>query len=119
MFTMTRIGYCEECAKAHRPKSEDYYIAHGFTSKKMKVKDAEHIGIKFGYTPHIYRIVEIKYKVVFYKMICGMNKCGSYFYEKDGKNFLALDPNKWSETKVMGGRDWIALMKFKDTGFEI
>ena len=118
MFVITRVGYCEKCKKAHRPKSLDYFIVYGFTRKNYYAYEADCNG-KEGYTPHIFKVIEVINKVVFFQMICTMNECGSYIAKKDGKEILTIDHTQWSKVMFMGINDWRALMRFKDTGFEI
>ena len=118
MTTITRIGYCEKCAKEHRPKTGESFLAFGSSSQTWKPLMAKRNAIR-GLTPHNYLMTAHNdEEVAFHKMCC---VCGSYEeYNEEAKIlYVVLNERAWSEVEVIRLEDWNALVLFKDTGLEI
>lgn len=79
---------------------------------------AKHNG-RAGFTPHLYTFHKQVGDKIYYSTLCCMNGCGTYYYEDNGKHYLAPIEDEWSGWKTMKLSDWNSLVLFKDTGFEI
>ena len=117
MTTITRIGLCPKCKREGRPKSGDDFIVMGGKSNKYKVLTANCTG-KSGYTPHIYQLIKVFEKNVYFQKICSMDGCGLYI-DQTGKDItFAFNLNEWSYETITV-ENWNALVMLKDTGYEI
>lgn len=120
MTMITRLGYCEKCAKKHMPKKGQTFIAYGRSTDGYKYKKATKNGV-VGLTPHLYETTTIRNdkRKVRFRRICCMEGCGSFKEERFGKILLYIDELKWSKTMEMEIDNWNALLNFKDTGYRI
>jgi hypothetical protein len=120
MTTITRLGYCENCAKEHRPKTGQEFLVQGSSHREPKIMKAIRNG-RAGFVPHLYRITgfdQIRHKV-YYQRLCSMEGCGTYTYETDTHHCLDRVEDQWSTILVTKVSNWNALVLFKDTGFTI
>lgn len=117
MTMLTRLGYCEQCSKAHRPKTNQIFIAFGAKSQTFFGEIALHSALK-GMTPHIYEFHKLIDGTVHFFKICCMVGCGTKLIDENGKKFVVTVDEKW-ESGCMPLKDWNALVLFKDTGFRI
>lgn len=120
MKTITRLGYCEICAKEHRPKTGQEFLVQGSSHGKMKIMSALRIGTA-GFVPHLYTITgyDTIYRKVYYQKLCCMAGCGTYTEDTGNAHKMFTRENQWSAVIVTSERNWDALEFFKDTGFEI
>ena len=114
-MTITRVGHCTKCYVANRPATGQQFLVFGSTTRKFKGCVAKHNGRR-GFTPHIYRIIDVVNNRVFYKVICAMEGCGAKLI--DETNFIRLDEKEWV-CKSMTIADWNGLLKYKDSEYKI
>lgn len=115
---ITRCGFCLSCEKAGRPLLGQHFIVYGSSSKDYWHLIAKRNGKK-GFVPTIYKFIKCLGGLVYYQKICTLLDCGSYLAKEDGKIFIYLDDEKWSDVLSMSTSDWNSLCQNKDTGFEI
>lgn len=117
MTLITRVGFCPDCFKRNRPRTDQMYIVHGTTHDVDVLKYATKIGIR-GFTPHIYELEKVIDRTVIYRSICTMHLCGiDIFFHKQGWNFMFRD-DMWKRGATTI-ENWNALVQFKRTGYEI
>ena len=75
MTIVTRVGWCEECAKQHRPKTGDFFLVYGFAHHSFHMEVAERYG-RVGFTPHIYKLDKNLGENVTVLKSCAMYGCG-------------------------------------------
>lgn len=121
MTMITRLGYCEQCSKAHRPQTNQLFIAFGTKHQCFAGMIAEHSALK-GMTPHIYEFQRLTNGTVYFVKVCCMVGCGTYIVtemeRKVEKKYIYINEEKW-EDGYMPLSDWNALVLFKDTGFRL
>ena len=117
-LTITRIGYCVQCAGKHKPKTGQSFIVYGGTHHSYSGMNAKRNG-KAGYTPHLYEFIKVLGSNVYYQKLCCMNECGTYLVEENKAILVCTDDEKWSAVLSMTLDCWNALVLFKNTGFEI
>lgn len=114
---ITRLGYCDKCSKAHRPKTNRVFLVFGDHSQTFFGMISLHSTLK-GMTPHIYEFQRLTGNTVYFSKICCMVGCGTKITTIDGNEFVYTDDTKW-EDSYMSLSNWNALCTFKDTGFKI
>jgi hypothetical protein len=117
MTMITRVGFCPKCFKEARPKTGDFYITFGATSKTYKAMRALNNGRK-GFVPTIYQFQRLEGKTIYYSKICCMVGCGAYLAKQDKQTFVYLNDDLCIDG-YMDIDDWNALVTFKDTGLKI
>lgn len=75
MATITRIGYCPNCASSRRPITGQQFIAFGSTSNEFHVLEATRVGM-CGYVPHVYKAKFRNDGKVIVQKSCSMYECG-------------------------------------------
>jgi len=120
MKTITRLGYCENCAKEHRPKTGQEFLVQGSSHGTMKIMKASRMG-RAGFVPHLYTITGYNtvYHKVYYQKLCCMAGCGTLTKDVGNLHKMFMVEDQWSTVIVTSERNWDALEFFKDTGFEI
>ena len=114
---ITRLGYCPNCDKAHRPKTNQPYLVFGDHSQTFQGMVALHSTLK-GMTPHIYEFQRLTNDTVYFTKLCCMVGCGTFLAANKGEKYVCTIDEKW-EDGYMPLSDWNALSTFKDTGFKI
>lgn len=116
MAIITRVGWCLDCFKAERPRTDNFFVARG--TNGWHVMKANHIG-NLGYTPHLYRSIKIIGENVVYEKMCAMHSCGTdIYYDSLSQNYKFV-LGKW-ERGMMTLSDWNSLQHYKhDPQFEI
>lgn len=118
MSIISRVGFCTECAKAGRPKTDQVYLVHGSSGNCFHVKRANWIG-NIGYVPHTYRLIKSLGENVIVKRACGMFECG-VDVKTDHRGRWYFHPDSSWERVVMSLADWNALVLYKhDPNYEI
>ena len=119
MTMITRLGYCPNCDKAHRPKTNQLFIVFGATSKTWQGMVALRSALS-GFTPHIYEFQRLSpdCKTVYFSKLCSMVGCGTVLSEENGETFVNTIDEKWEDV-YMSLKSWNKLCCFKDTGFKI
>lgn len=118
--TICRVGYCELCAKEGRPHTGNQYLVIGATGY-YHVYEAKRIAQRYGYCPHLYRIVKIINDDVIVDMCCSMYECGVYRKPNAVDQCWDYMPIKdqWRRT-IISLPDWNALVSYKhDWQYEI
>jgi len=111
---ITRVGYCPLCARNHEPKGGHLFLAHGTTSNRYKVVEADHNG-RIGFTPHIYKGKLFENNVIV-EIACSMYGCGcDKRLEKDVWFFFIKEWRK----EVWSIERWKALVLYHDKNYEI
>ena len=114
MTRITRVGFCSYCAKEHRPKTNQAFVAIGATND-YHIYFALHNGIE-GYVPHLYELKKVIGENVVYRKMCAMNGCALKVNLQTGEFFL---PDDYWERGIMTITQWNGLVLFKDTGYKI
>lgn len=116
MTTITRVGFCEACFKAQRPRTDNFFVARG--TNGWHIMQAKRIG-NIGYTPHLYRLIKVIGENVVYEKMCTMHSCGTdIYYDSLSQNYKFL-LGKW-ERGMMTLSDWNSLQKYKhDKDYQI
>lgn len=117
---ISRVGYCEKCAKLNKPKSGQVFLVMGGNSCCYKGLYSSKNG-KAGFTPHLYKIFKVanNREKVYYQSLCCMADCGIKTSTVEGRLHISINHEKWSTVKVMSLKNWRALVLFKDTGLKI
>lgn len=106
---ITRIGWCQNCFKEHRPHIENEFLAHG--SNGYKVKEAKRNGL-WGFVPTNYVLDrQIGGNVIVYKS-CAMYGCG--VIRTWVKNYweYSVDESSWAR-QVYTLSQWNGLVLWK------
>lgn len=112
MNAMTRVGYCQECEKWHRPSRGQLFIfLNNFTGEAEARELKKTIA---GISPHLYTLIQIKGNKVYYKMLCSVEGCGAYKARSENKIVLRFNETKFSEIKTMTLKNWNELVNFND-----
>lgn len=119
MTMISRVGFCDRCAKEQRPKTDQCFVVVG---KNFHVLFADHIG-HFGYTPHFYRLIKTigNGDRVKYERLCGMEGCGTIVWwdQANQKYKFKMNDYLW-EPGIMKLSDWNSLVLYKhDYDYEI
>ena len=113
---ISRVGWCPDCYKAQRPRTDNFFVVIG--SKGYHIKQARHIG-NTGFTPQIYKVIKIEGNNVTSRKTCGMNDCGSEVYWVQSKGIYQFRLDKGT-TEIMTLDNWKALVAYKrDENYEI
>lgn len=118
MTTITRIGFCPECAKHRRPETGSIFLAFGTTHQKFKVLIAgscQHH--PYGYVPHTYQLVKIIGNGdVIVEKSCSMYECGvdAEYIKEQNSNFFFI--KSWKR-EVWTLATWNALVELKHNCF--
>jgi hypothetical protein len=118
MTIITRVGFCEKCAQARRPKEGNLFLVYGSTSNSYYVAIAEDNSFMYnGYTPHVYILEKVVDGICHIHSHCSMNGCD-------------VDVGKGKKLEysysVIGGKDekmtiadWNALVMYRDKDYAI
>lgn len=109
MKTITRVGWCKQCAKLHNPHCGDLFMTFGSGHLTFVLQVGTKNGA-FGYVPHIYRLEqEIGDRVVILKS-CAMYECGVMRSMYKGEWLYHV---KEYEREYWDIKQWEALLNYK------
>ena len=109
---ITRPFYCNN-HEAHRKAS--YHVVWGTSRQSLVVYSIKN-RIICNITPHIVSFKKVVYGHVPIAITCGIDQCGVDIYRENG--ILKIDILD-VKTLVLEAREFQALLKFKNTGYEI
>lgn len=113
---LTRVGFCPDCCRADRPRTDNFFVAMGSTGWHVMV--AKRIG-KPGYVPTLYRLIKALGENVIYEKLCGMHDCGVEVFYNSTTDRYNFHLGKW-ERGVMTTKNWNSLQAYKhDLDFEV
>lgn len=112
-MVISRVGYCDKCAKAERPRHDSFFVVCG--SHGWHVYRSKGIG-KPGYVPTLYRLIKAIGENIVYEKQCSMHDCSVEIEYRSGMYHFTL--GKW-ERGMMTRESWNALCNLKDTGYEV
>jgi hypothetical protein len=107
-FIITRIGFCPECEKNERLKTDQSFLVYGHVHG-WQVHRALRNSPYCGYVPHMYRLEKtIGENVIVYR-VCGVAGCKAEWKVINGIYNLVIGTNDW-ERQVMTKKSWEALI---------
>lgn len=116
MTIITRVGFCEACFKAQRPRTDNFFVAMG--KNGWHIMQAKHIG-NIGFTPHLYKLIKSIGQNIIYEKMCSMHDCGTEVYWSQQHQNYRFDLGSW-EKGMMLLSDWNSLQKYKhDEDYQI
>lgn len=119
--TISRVSFCEECAKRQSPRDGEMFAVYGGTHKKTWIYMYEqppfYLRPPKGYVPHFFSIDKIENGVLHVLKSCGIKNCGTKFLYEN-KTVTGIEFLKVTQT-TMSKETWIALMNFTDSGYKI
>lgn len=111
-----RVGFCSQCYKAQRPRTDNFFVVHGTTGWHVML--AQHLGNP-GFVPTLYRLVKVIGENVVYEKLCSMHDCGTDVYYHSTSQEYRFDLGEW-ERGMMTLETWNALVQYKhDTDYHI
>lgn len=118
--TVSRTAHCEDCAAKGRPKHNDLFVVHGGSHQEMYIDrcDGGVSGKLYGFTPHLFTVLDRDKDTVTVQKVCGMNHCGvSIQRSKDGEGFHFSYIRATEVTMTLA--EWNALVLYKDQNYHI
>lgn len=115
MATITRIGYCPNCASSRNPRTGQHFIAFGSTSNGFHVIEAIRNGV-IGYVPHIYKAKFKNDGTVIVQKSCSMYECGADRSWQNGYWFYYI---KEYQKEIWTLETWNALVLLKHNQFTL
>ncbi len=112
---ITRVAYCDNCAKTHHPVRSDIFVVKGRTKKQLTILYAEEAHT-FGFTPHLFQLEKTEKGYAYFAMTCAMCGCGVDIDIQDDKPLVTIREVIHSKMKVS---DWNALVQFRDSGYRL
>lgn len=109
---ITRVRFCQSCHDAGKPNKGNIFITIGRTHGVFQTRLAANWGTR-GFTPHIFEIMKIDRKRVYYKCYCAMDECGIDLQWNEKKEKFDVYILGWWESS-MPIKDWNALILYKD-----
>ena len=113
MTVITRIGYCETCARSNSPRTGQRFLAYGSTSNAYFVLEAERNG-KIGFTPHLYKLDKVLGQNVIIFKACSIYGC-DVDKKKTGQDWWYFV--KGWKREVWTLETWNALVLLKNNEF--
>jgi len=120
---ITRIAFCEECAKHGRPSHTDTVVLFGSRRDGFFTKDVdvdvliEHH--RLGFVPHIIQFYQNREDKVEYESICAIIGCGVDVRPNPETAEHEIIFLRRTERKTVPIKDWNALVALKKTGYEV
>lgn len=119
--TISRVAYCEACAKRQSPHDGEMFAVYGGTHKKtwiyMYEQPPMYLRSPKGFVPFFFSIEKIDGDTLHVLKSCGMQNCGTLFLYEN-KRVTGIEFLKVTKT-TMSKETWIALMNFTDSGYRI
>jgi hypothetical protein len=116
METITRVGFCADCAKNDRPKTDQPFFAFNVNKNEFEERYALHNGVP-GYTPHIYRAKLVGANVIVL-INCAMYECGTTNYKQVADRFTVSLTHVVREVWTI--KQWEDLKKYsRDFDYDI
>lgn len=120
---LSRVCYCEKCAKAGRPTTKDKILLWGSSHEGFFWIDGDRVSAKrYGFVPHLivnYGDISLPNEKPLYdcEIVCAVLNCGVYIgYDENGVKELKY---RNTRIKIFTHKDFEALINFTDTGYEI
>ena len=110
MSIITRVGWCEECAKQQRPKTGNHFLAYGFAHQSFHMEVAERYG-RIGFVPHIYKLDKKLGENLVVLKSCAMYGCGVDRKREHNDNWFYFIKAYQREVWEVG--QWNALLHYK------
>jgi hypothetical protein len=105
LVIVTRIGYCDECAKKHFPFKGQVFLPFGSTSGDYHMLKAKKNGL-YGFVPTTYCLIEkLKDNKVLIEKSCAMLGCGIECRDKHGVpwySYIEFKKEIWSVKRWNG-----------------
>jgi len=111
---ITRVGYCDRCAKNHSPHDEQLMLLRGAHGFHVDVAHPKRIPAHpFGFTPHLYSYEKREGDIIIAHTICCINGCDVTLTRKQDNSYeFRILETKWKEVRILVN-DWNALQKYK------
>ena len=110
---ITRVGWCEECAKLRNPRTGQQFLAFGQTHHCYHIREAQRLG-QIGFVPHIYKLEKKLGENLVILKSCAMYGCGAD--RKWEREYWQYFIKSWKR-EVWTVKQWEALVYLKHNQF--
>ena len=117
-LVVTRVMFCSNCFKNHRPNKENVFVTIGRTHQKYIVRTVELYG-QMGFTPHIIHLLKSEKGFVYFTSYCAIDECGCDISCKEEVGKFTIQPKQVIRpVQKMPIKEWNFMIQYtRDSDF--